>query len=516
MMRRLNVHKIREILKLKYDSNLSVRNIAASCNCSKSTVQDILKRAEKAGIKYPVVLPNKKLIEKLYPPTERNNPVLEPDVNYIHLEMKKKNVTLMLLWEEYKSQNPNGLMYTQYCERYRQFKRLNQLSMRKEHKAGEEMEVDWAGSTMKVINRITGEIEKAYIFVAVLPASRYPFVYAYPNMSQRSWIDAHVRAFKFIGGTPKILIPDNTKTAIIKTDTYDPMINKSYNEMANHYQTAIVPARVCRPKDKALGENHVKIVSQRIIATLRNQQFFSFKELNDSIEIELMKLINRPFQKMDYTRQSLFDITDKLFLRPLPQNHYEYAEWKTVKVQYNYHVEFEKYFYSIHYSHVGKMALLRATDSMIEVFIEHERIAVHTRNHHPYKRYVTLREHMPKEHQSVSDWSEERFLNWAKNTGPNTYKYIKAILESKDFPQQSYKTCMSIMSFTKKYSNEIMEQSCKEAFDKKLFSYKYFSNIIKTIHGKSSEDSSSKSSDIVMHDNIRGLKGIIGGETIAH
>jgi transposase len=241
--------KAREILRLKHEVQLSLREIGQACNCGKTTVAEILGRAEKAGIMWPIELSDKQLMSMLYPPLESKNSPPEPDMEYVFHEMKKKSITLMLLWEEYKEKHPDGIMYTQFCDRYRKFKKNNQISMHKEHKAGEEVEVEWAGDTMSYVDRETGEIKPAYVFVAVLPASAYPFAHAFEDMKIPSWIDAHVRAYEYFGGVPKVTIPDNTKTAVIKPDLVDPVLNKSYNEMAAHYHTTIIPARAGKPKD---------------------------------------------------------------------------------------------------------------------------------------------------------------------------------------------------------------------------------------------------------------------------
>ena len=353
--------------------------------------------------------------------------------------------------------------------------------MHKEHKAGEEMEVDWAGDTMSYIDRETGEIKPAYIFVAVLPASAYPFAYAFEDMKIPNWIDAHVRAYEYFGGVPKVTIPDNTKTAVIKPDLIDPLLNKSYNEMATHYRTTIIPARAGKPKDKAADENMVGNVSRRIIAALRNRQFFSIHEINQAIREELVKLIHRPFQKMEGNRQSAFEMIDKPFLQPLPATKYEYSEWKETKVQFNYHVDFDGFFYSVHYSRVNSRCSVRVTSKTIEIYIGSERIAAHLRNYNSYKRYTTMSEHMPEAHKAVSGWSSERFLSWAEKTGPNTRELIKHILESREYPVQTYRTCMGIMRLGKNYSTAIMESASREALDKNTCSYKYLGIILKQV-----------------------------------
>jgi transposase len=500
--------KAREILRLKHEVQLSLREIGQACNCGKTTVAEVLGRAEKAGIMWPIELSDKQLMSMLYPPFESKNSPSEPDMEYIFREMKKKSVTLMLLWEEYKEKYPDGIMYTQFCDRYRNFKKDNQISMHKEHKAGEEVEVDWAGDTISYVDRETGEIKPAYVFVSVLPASAYPFAYAFEDTKIPTWINAHVMAYEYYGGVPKVTIPDNTKTAVIKADLVDPVLNKSYNEMAKHYHTTIIPARPGKPKDKAADENMVGHVSRRIIAALRNRQFFSIHEINQAIREELIKLIQKPFQKMAGNRQSAFETIDKPFLQPLPATRYEYAQWKETKVQFNYHVDYDGFFYSVHYSYVNSPCSVRATSKTIEIYIGSERVTAHSRNYNIYKRYTTLSEHMPQAHQAVSGWSPERFLSWSEKTGPNTRELIKHILESREYPVQTYRTCIGIMRLGKDYSSAIMERASREALDKNTCSYKYFGMILKQVAATISKTPPQR---IIIHDNIRGSKAFTGG-----
>ncbi len=382
--------KAREILRLKHEMGLSLREIGKACSCGKTTVSEVLERAAKAKITWPVDLSDKQLMSLLYPPVENRSSTPEPDIEEIYYEMKKKNVTLMLLWEEYKEKHHDGIMYTQFCERYRKFKKANQISMHKEHKAGEEVETDWAGDTMSYVEPESGKIITVYIFVAVLPASSYPFAYAYEDMKTPNWIDAHVRAYTYFGGVPKITISDNTKTAVIKPDRVDPILNRSYYEMARYYGTTVIPARAGKPKDKAAGENMVGNVSRRIIAALRNRQFFSLYEINEAISEYLEKLVNKPFQKMEGTRKTAFEKIDKPYLQPLPPVKYEYSDWIETRVGFNYHVEYSGFFYSTHYSYAGSMCSVRATSKTIEIYIGNERIAAHPRNYNTFKRYTTL------------------------------------------------------------------------------------------------------------------------------
>jgi len=500
--------KAREILRLKHEIGLSLREIGQACSCGKSTVAEVLRRAEKAGITWPVDLSDKQLMSMLYPPVETKASPPEPDLEYVFREMKKKGVTLMLLWEEYKEEHPDGVMYTQFCERYKSFKKSNKISMHKEHKAGEEVEVDWAGQTMSYVDKNTGEIKTAYVFVAVLPASSFPFAYAYGDTKMPNWIDAHVRAYEYFGGVPKITIPDNTKTAVIKTDLVDPVLNKSYHEMARHYRTTIIAARPGKPKDKAADENMVGNVSRRIIAALRNRQFFSIYEINQAINEYLLKFVNRPFQKIEGNRLTAFEKIDKPVLQPLPLTKYEYSQWKETKVQFNYHVDYDGFFYSVHYSYISKPCFVRATSRIIEIYIGSERVAAHLRNYNKFKRYTTLPEHMPDNHKAVYGWSSDRFLSWAEKVGPNTYRLVKRILESREYPVQTYRACMGIMRLGKSYSNEIMETASEDALDKNTCSYKYFNIILK----QAAQTAAAKDTEeIIAHDNVRGSSAFAGG-----
>ena len=500
--------KVKEILRLKFDAGLSLRDIAASCNCGKSTVDDVLKRAQNASISWPCDLNDKELLSLIYPPAEARNKAIEPDLNFVFNEMKRKNVTLMLLWEEYKRDNPDGLMYSQFCERYRNFKKNNQISMHIEHKAGEEMQVDWAGSTIPYIEPSSCQEKQAYIFVSVLPASSYPFAYAYEDMKLPNWIDAHVRSYEHFGGVPRVTIPDNTKTAVKTPDLVDPQLNTSYTEMARHYGTTLVPARPRKPKDKAADENMVGNISRRIIAALRNHQFFSIFEINQAIKDELNKFINRPFQKIEGNRLSAFEAIDKPALKPLPAARYEYADWKDAKIAFNYHVEYDGFFYSVPYSNIGRISRVRATTSVIEAFVDGVRVAAHQRNLNTYKRYTTLPEHMPESHKAVAGWSSERYLDWAEKIGPQTKHLIASILDSREYPVQTYRACMGIMRLASNYPTETVEAASKEAIEKRTCNYKYFSIILKQM---TSKDSSSKSEKVVANSNVRGAKTYAGG-----
>lgn len=496
----------REILKLKFEKDLTTREIAASVDCSKSSVSNLIKRAQKAGLTWPVNVSDVRLMQLLYPTVQAGKTKTpEPDMNYIYRELKRKDVTLTLLWEEYKEQYPDGLMYTQFCNHYREFKKSNKLEMHKEHTGGE-MEVDWVGSTISYCNSTTGEVCDAYIFVAVLPASSYPFVYAYNNMQIGNWIDAHVRAYNYFGGVPKITIPDNAKTAVIKPHLFNPTLNRNYREMAAHYRTTIIPARSYKPKDKGSVENSVGNVTRKILGPLRNRQFFSVTEINEALQVGADKFIQEPFQKLEGNRKSLFEQIDKPALMPLPTTTYEYADWKEAKAGFNYHIEYDKFFYSVPYQQVGKNCLVRAATKTIEIYIGSERIAVHPRNYNTLNRYTTLLEHMPDNHKVVSKWNTDRFLDWAEKTGPSTKEFIDLLLKSREYPVQSYKAAMGVMSLTKSYPPEVMEKASAEAISTDTVSYKYFTLIIKKLSKE--EDAPEK---IIENTNVRGKSSFATG-----
>jgi transposase len=409
--------------------------------------------------------------------------------------MRKKGVTLTLLWEEYKQQYPDGLMLSQFCDRYRSFRKQNEVYMRKAYKAGERMLVDWAGQTMAYTDG-QGETHKAYVFVAVLPSSSYLYVEAFRDMGQESWTLAHTHAFEYYGGAPRLLVPDNTKTAVVKASYYDPQLNNAYQEMARHYGAAIVPARSRAPTDKAPVETGVQIIERRIIAKLRDRRFLSFEELCRAVGEEREGVNTQAFQKLPGNRRQIFRETEQGELRALPASAYEYAHWKQVKVAFDYHVPFESYFYSVPSGYAGKRVDIRATSRMIEVFSQGERIALHIRAYDAKNRYVTCWEHMPEKHRAVADWSPERFRSWAAKTGEATAAYITYLLEQREHPEQAYKTCAGILRLGKTVPPERMEEACVTALAQHIYSYKYFSRLL--------ADMDRQDSSPIAHGNIRG------------
>jgi len=508
-MRRKAMEKAREILRQHLELGLSQREIAQSVKVSLGTVSNVITKARDTGIEYPLKLSNKELGSIVYPPTQKEGKrkYVEPNMEYIHKEMQKKGLTLTLLWEEYKTENPDGLMLTQFCERYRTFRKQNDVYMRKNYKAGERVMVDWAGLTMSYSDE-SGEECTAYMFVAVLPASTYMYVEAFRDMQEMSWIDAHIHTFEYFGGTPSIATPDNTKTGITKPEYYDPETNQTYGEMAKHYGVAIVPTRVYKPRDKAPVEKGVQIAERRIIAKLRHRQFHSFIELHEAVREQLDIVNQEPFKQLTGNRLTLFEEIEKPELRPLPSTRYEFAEWKRVKASMDYHVQYDYHFYSIPYLFASKEMSVRATSNIIEVFCDHERIASHIRNYSTINRYTTLPEHMPSNHRAIADWTPERFVSWAKKFGPNTQGYISYLMRRREHPEQAYKTCAGILRMGETLATESMEAICSAAIEKNIYSYKYFSILFKQMA------SDKKPADPIQHKNLRG-SGYYGGGTDA-
>jgi transposase len=474
--KRLTMKKITEVLRLKFELELSNRVIARACKISNSTVGEYLKRAEAAGVSWPLgEIGEEELYQKLFPeqkgvPSEREYPM--PDWEAVQKEKRLKGVTLQLLWREYKEKYPEGYQYSQYCEHYHRWKKSQiEPSKHIEHTGGEEMQVDYAGPKISIINPETGEINQAPVFVATLPASDYIYAEAQASANQCNWNNGHVRALEYFGGVVKIVIPDNLKTGVTKPNYYEPGVNLAYQELAEYYQFAVLPARIKKPKDKSCAENAVQNVERWIIAPLRNRQFFSLHEVNVAIKELLEQLNNKVMKSVGRSRRQEFEEIDQPNLRPLPEKPYEYAEWKTATVHIDYHVEFEGHLYSVPYTLIHQRVDIHATERMVEIFHQGKSVAIHPRNFHP-GRYSTQREHMPANHQFMEDINSERLIEWADSIGPQTTAMVTATLQSRAFPQQAYRTCLGILSLAKKYSPPLLEQACQTVFEAKLFSCK--------------------------------------------
>jgi transposase len=472
---RLTVKKIKEVLRLKYEAELSNRAIAGACKVSNSTVGEYLKRAEAAGISWPLgEIGEEELYQKLFPEkvvvSERKYPL--PDWEEIQRDKRKKGVTLQLLWQEYKEKYPEGYQYSRFCEHYQRWKD-RQIEPRRhiEHTGGEQMQVDYAGLKIPVTDPETGEIGQASVFVAILPASNYIYAEAQSCENQCNWNNGHVRALEYFGGVPKIVVPDNLKTGITKPNYYEPGVNLAYQELAEYYQFAVLPARVRRPRDKGAGENGVQNVERWVIAPLRNCKFFSVHEVNLAFKEKLDQLNNKVMQSVGRTRRQEFEEIDQPNLRPLPEKPYEYAERKTATVNIDYHIEFDEHLYSVPHTLIHQKVDIHATERMVEIRHHGKSVAIHPRNFRQ-GRFSTLREHMPANHQFMGDINPDRLLEWASKIGPLTSNLVKATLRSRPFPEQAYRSCLGILSLARKYPQPLLEQACQSVFEAKEFSYK--------------------------------------------
>ena len=461
------MRKIKDILRLRHEAKLTYRGIAQALDIGYGTVVDYLKRADHAQLQWPlpVDLDERDLGRLLFPTQARTGQrrFIEPDFPDTYLQLKQKEVTKQLLWQEYRQLHPDdGYSYAQFCHRYLVWLGCQKRSMRQIHLAGEKLFVDYCGPTMAVVNPDTGEVRQAQVFVAVLGASNYTFACASWSQNQADWLNAHVRAFEFFGGVPELVIPDNLKSAVVKTHRYEPRITPSYRQLAAHYQTAIVPARPYKPKDKAKAEVAVQIVERWIMARLRHQTFFTLASLNEAIRFLLEDLNQRPFKKLPGTRRSQFEQLDKPVLRPLPAQPYQYAEIKQARVHIDYHIEYDKHYYSVPHHLVKQAVELQASDTTVAIYRHGQRVASHPRSYRQ-GAHSTCREHMPRNHRAISEWSPERFLKWAGDIGEETRAVVTHLLQEKRHQEQSYRRILALLSNTKKYGRERLNNACGRA-----------------------------------------------------
>lgn len=504
--KRLSMRKIREVLRLKLECHQSIRDISSSCSVGKSTVSDYISRAKAAGLSWPLPpeMDDTQLEQILFPSATNTSTrgCVAPDWSEVHKELKRKGVTLSLLWHEYKTNNPEGCQYSWFCQQYGQWTGKIDAVMRQEHRAGEKLFIDYAGQTMNIINRHTGEVKQAQIFVAVLGASNFTYAEATWSQGLADWIGSHVRAFAYFGGVPAVLIPDNLKSGVKQACYYEPDINPTYQDLAGHYNTVVLPARVRKPQDKAKVETGVQIVERWILAKLRNHSFFSLDELNLEVRKLLEELNDKPFQKLPGSRRQLFEELDRPALKPLPVSSYQYAEWKKASVNIDYHVEVGGHYYSVPHQLVKKRVDVRITSTTVECFYKNKRVAAHHRDTRQ-GRHTTVKEHMPTRHQKYLEWSPERFLRWAGKIGPQTVRLSETILASRPYPQQAYRSLLGILRLGKSYGDNRLESACARALDIGATSYRSIESILK--NGLDSKPvSTPEPSPPVCHNNIRG------------
>lgn len=457
----------REISRLK---NLKFSNVAIanSLCCSRNTVSEVLKLAESHSLEWPIpeTLTNKDIEQLFYPGRGTNEGRRLPDYEYIYNELAKPGVTLSLLWAEYcakcEAEHTIPYQHTQFNEKYHAYAASKKATLRIKRKPGETMEVDWIGDTLKVYDSANCCEIPAYIFVAVLPCSLYGYAEAFPDMKSNHWIEAHVHAYSFFGGVTRILVPDNLKTGVIKNTRTELILNRSYHEMAEHYGTAIIPARPVNPKDKPNAEGTVKVLETWILAALRNRKFFTFQELNKAIHKKLEEFNAKPFQKKKGSRLSAFLEEERDFLMPLPASPYETAVWSTATIQPDYLITVGNCKYSVPYEFIGKKVDIRAAENSIEVFYHGDRIASHVRKMYAPEP-IYLPEHMPENHRKFLEYNTESFLDWGKSMGHSTHLVIKHFLFMHKVEQQGYKSCASLMKLADRYGTDRLENACAKA-----------------------------------------------------
>jgi transposase len=494
------------MLRLRWECGLSQRQVADCCGIGKTTVLDCETRASRAGLDWSAaaLLSDEELERRLYPAPELVPAAERPVVDWatVHSELKRKGVTLSLLWEEYRDKEPRGYGYSRYCELYGQWRGRADLSMRQVHRAGEKLFVDYAGATVPVVDAGTGEVREAQIFVAVWGASNYTYAEATWSQGLSDWIGSHVRAFEFGGGLAEMVVPDNLKSGVSRPCRYEPELNPTYHDLAVHYGVAVLPARVRRPRDKAKVEVGVQVVERWILARLRHRTFFSLAELNAAIGELLLRLNERRFRKLPGSRRSLFESMERPALRPLPEERFCYAEWKKARVNVDYHVEVDGHYYSVPYQQVSQQLDVRVSAKTVECFAKSKRVASHPRS---FCRgaHTTQSEHMPRAHREYAEWTPERLVQWAQKTGPSVAGLIETVLATRVHPQHGFRSCLGIQRLGELYGVERLEAACRRALEIEAASYRSVRSILKAGLDRQAAAVEPAARPLV-HENLRG------------
>ena len=499
------MRKIREVLRLKFEAGLSDQRIAVAIGSARSTVQECLRRVREAAIPWPLPeeLDEEALHAKLYRRAMPTSPSPVPDFVKLQAELKRPGVTRLLLWQEYKAAHPDGWQYSVFCDQYRRWLATQDLVLRQHHVPGEKCFVDYAGQTAGVTDRATGEWRKAEIFVAVLGASSYTYAEATWTQQLPDWLGSHVRALEFFGGIPGAIVPDNLKSGVIKAHRYDPEINPAYQDFAEHYALAILPARVRKPRDKAKVEVAVQVVERWILARLRDRTFFSLAELNSAIRELLTALNTRPFKRRDGCRQTLFNEIERTALRALPDRPYTFATWKKAKVHLDYHIEVERAYYSVPYKLIGKTVDVRLSAHTLEIFHRQKLVAAHARTINR-GHFITAADHRPERHSAVIEHSQERLMQRALAIGPATAAVLTQQLHQRRHPEEALRASLGILRLARDFSPEALEAAATRALELKVYSYRAMRTLMTTTTGEKREQEQQGLS--LMHENVRGEK----------
>jgi transposase len=505
---RLSMRQLKEILRQKLVLGRSHRQIARSVGVSPGSVGGAVCRATHAGVDWAQVeaLDERELETRLYGSAQDAAGAARPmpDMAYIHTERSRPGVTLALLHLEYLEQHPDGYRYTQFCEVYRRWAKKKRLSMRQVHRAGEKLFVDFSGKKPHIVDRKTGEVIEVELFVAVLGASNYTYAEATLTQKVEDWIGAHVRAFEFLGGVPRDVVCDQLKSGVTTPCRYDPKIQRTYEELAQHYDTTVLPARPAHPKDKAKVEGGVLIAQRWILARLRNRTFFSLEELNAAIAELVDDLNAREMRTYRASRRELFDRLDRPALHPLPQQRFVIGEWSRAKPNIDYHIDVDGHYYSVPHTLRDETFDVRSTRTTVEIFLRSMRIDSYARSYER-GRHTTRTEHMPKAHQAQAEWSPSRLVRWAKTIGAQTATLVEAIMAERRHPEQGYRSCLGILRLAKKYGPERLEAACARAVSVRARSYRHVESILKNgLDRVPPATTETTSATRVVHGNVRG------------
>ena len=507
---RLSMRMIKEVLRLKFECRLSNRKIERSCPVRRTTVANYLRRAEAAHLTtwaQVAALTETTLEEVLFPPENQPPPIPTkpgPDFARISAELcahKNINLTLELLWQEYKEHQPDGYQYSQFCNLYRQWRKKQDVCMRQDHKWGEQVFVDYCDGLF-LTDPNTGTKVLTQFFVMAWGASNFTFAEASHSQKLSCWVNSHKRAFEYFGCVPHVVTSDNLKSGVTKACRYEPDLNATYAEMAEHYGTALVPARPLKPRDKAKVEVGCLIAQRWILAVLRHRTFHSLAQMNAAIGELLDKLNNRLLKKMKKSRRELFELWDKPNAKSLPAQPYEFAEWRKATVNIDYHIAADQHYYSVPFKHVHNSVDIRLSASTIEVFRKGERIAAHPRSFLAH-RHTTTKDHMPMDHQKHAEWTPSRIKAWAEKTGASTSLFVEALMKSKAHPEQAYRACLGVFRLAKDYSVERMEAATKRALLYNTCSYQSLKRILERQMDKQPVTPTHLNS-LPSHENIRG------------
>lgn len=477
----LSMRNVRQVLRLAWEARRSQEEVARACGLSKGAVNKYLRRAQAAGLSWPLApeLDDSALEELLRAKPRTTDPkFVTPDFPNLSVELRRKGVTKWLLWEEYRqARGTLSYSYAQFCHLLRTWQKRQALSLRQEHKAGEKAFSDFSGQTVAVIDPSTGEVRDAEIFVEVLGASSYTYACAVWTQGLQDWLGCQRRALEYFGGVPKLLVPDNLKAAVSRAERYEPGLNPAFEEFARHYGCSILPARPYKPKDKAKVENAVQVVQRWILARLRHRQFFSLAELNQAISELLTDLNNRPFRKLPGCRASLFAQLDKPALQALPVKPFDYGKWFKVRVHIDYHVEIEGHYYSVPYSLAGEQLDARMSQGTVELFKNEKRVASHPRSFRKGGK-STEAGHMPMSHRKHLEWTPGRLLNWGLSVGPKTCEVVRHILESRPHPEHGYRSCLGLLHMARTCGQDRLEAACGRAVALRSPSYPTVKSIL--------------------------------------